>query len=411
MTDTTVPLERRSTSPTTTPSSSACPTSGSARCAARTPSTSTPSRTAPASTPSPATPTSARCTATVDVYSSEIGGTSLEDLDPDQIEARKSMIDMDPPRHNELRGLIARRFTPRAVQVWEEAVRTVSDRRARPRRCRAGRVRLRRGDLLRDPDAGLRRDPRRAAGGPPLHRRARRPAARQPGPRVRATRPTTRHRLLPFSSPAALEMFEFGRKLADARRKHPRDDIVTQLAVRRRSPSASSTSTSCCSPPPATRRRGTRSRHGLLGAARAPRPARAPARATRSCYKPAADEMLRWATPVHHFRRTTTRGHRAGGHRDPGRRQGHDLVRLGQPRRGRSSRTRTRFDVGRDAEQAHGVRARRHPPLHGRPPRAAGDPDRLRGDAQARRRRSSSPARPSACGRTSSTASSGCRCG
>ena len=38
------------------------------------------------------------------------------------------MIDMDPPRHDELRGLIARRFTPRAVQVWEEAVRTVTDR-------------------------------------------------------------------------------------------------------------------------------------------------------------------------------------------------------------------------------------------------------------------------------------------
>src|SRR3712207_8235149 len=54
----------------------------------------------------------------VPVYSSEIGGTSLEDLEPDQIEARKSMIDMDPPRHNELRGLIARRFTARAGMVW-----------------------------------------------------------------------------------------------------------------------------------------------------------------------------------------------------------------------------------------------------------------------------------------------------
>ena len=29
------------------------------------------------------------------------------------------------------------------------------------------------------------------------------------------------HRLLPFSSPAALEMFEFGRKMAAARRKNP----------------------------------------------------------------------------------------------------------------------------------------------------------------------------------------------
>src|SRR6185503_12357763 len=62
----------------------------------------------------------------VDLYSSEIGGTSLEDLEPEYIEARKSMIDMDPPRHDELRGLIARRFTPRAVGVWEEQVRTVT---------------------------------------------------------------------------------------------------------------------------------------------------------------------------------------------------------------------------------------------------------------------------------------------
>jgi cytochrome P450 len=64
----------------------------------------------------------------VEIFSSELGGTSLEDLDEEQLEARKSMIDMDPPRHDELRGLIARRFTPRAVQVGEEAVRTVTDR-------------------------------------------------------------------------------------------------------------------------------------------------------------------------------------------------------------------------------------------------------------------------------------------
>ncbi len=36
------------------------------------------------------------------------------------------MIDMDPPRHDQLRGLINRRFTPRAVGVWEEQVRTVT---------------------------------------------------------------------------------------------------------------------------------------------------------------------------------------------------------------------------------------------------------------------------------------------
>ena len=37
------------------------------------------------------------------------------------------------------------------------------------------------------------------------------------------------NRHLPFSNPAALEMFEYGRKLADERRECPRDDIVTKL--------------------------------------------------------------------------------------------------------------------------------------------------------------------------------------
>src|SRR4051812_46287298 len=62
----------------------------------------------------------------VGIYSSEIGAPPLEDPAPDQIGARKSMIDRAPPRHDELRGLIARRFTPRAVQIWEDAVRTVT---------------------------------------------------------------------------------------------------------------------------------------------------------------------------------------------------------------------------------------------------------------------------------------------
>src|SRR5579875_2673522 len=61
-----------------------------------------------------------------EIFSSEIGGTSLEDLEPEHVEARKSMIDMDPPRHDELRAIVNRRFTPRAVMVWEDQVRSVA---------------------------------------------------------------------------------------------------------------------------------------------------------------------------------------------------------------------------------------------------------------------------------------------
>src|SRR5215213_10230392 len=57
----------------------------------------------------------------VDVYSSELGGTSLEDLDAEQLEARKSMLDMDPPRHDFLLVLMAPPFTTLVAGVWEVA--------------------------------------------------------------------------------------------------------------------------------------------------------------------------------------------------------------------------------------------------------------------------------------------------
>src|SRR5262249_50131810 len=110
-------------------------------------------------------------------------------------------------------------------------------------------------------------------------------------------------RLLPFSSPAAIEMSESGRKMAAARRKKPGDDIVTQLAFE-----------------PLTQREfdvyfvllatagneTTRHTigHGLLGLIE--HPDQLARLRDGGDYKLAADEMLRWATPVHHFRRTTT---------------------------------------------------------------------------------------------------------
>src|SRR4051794_4952110 len=45
-------------------------------------------------------------------FSSETGATALEDLDRDQIEARKSMLDTDPPKHSSLRAIVNKGFTP-----------------------------------------------------------------------------------------------------------------------------------------------------------------------------------------------------------------------------------------------------------------------------------------------------------
>jgi cytochrome P450 len=163
----------------------------------------------------------------VQTFSSELGGTSLEDLEPEHIEARKSMIDMDPPRHDELRAIVNKRFTPRAVQVWEDQVRRVANEvldRALP---------LGEFDFVAEISSEI---PMRVfaeiMGIPQDERRH----IIELGDRLLgnqdpeyAVEPDEAHRSLPFSSPVSLEMFEFGRRLAEQRRRDPKDDIVTQL--------------------------------------------------------------------------------------------------------------------------------------------------------------------------------------
>lgn len=238
------------------------------------------------------------------VYSSEIGGTSLETLEPDQIEARKSMIDTDPPRHTELRKLIARRFTSRAVKVWEDAVRTVCNRvltEALPK----GEF-----DFVREISSEIPMQVFAEILGVPQEDRrlivdmGDRILGNQ-DPEFAQEHVDASHRMLPFSSPVALEMFEFGRKLAAARRENPRDDIISLLV------NADLTQREfdvyfvllATAGNETTRHTIT---HGLLALMEFPDQLER-LRRDPSLYGPAADEMLRWATAVHYFRRTTTR--------------------------------------------------------------------------------------------------------
>jgi cytochrome P450 len=236
-----------------------------------------------------------------EIFSSEIGGTSLEDLDPEQVEARKSMIDTDPPRHDELRGMINRRFTPRAVTVYEQRIRRVT------REVLDAALPKERFDFVREVSSEIPMLVFAEIMGIPVERRR---EIIEIGDRLLGNAdPEFAHgagdpayKNLPFSSPAALEMFEFGRRLAAERRREPRDDIITQLAFEPLTQREFDVYFVLLATAGNETTRHTIS-HGVLALNEHPDQL-ARLRADPSLSRSAAEEILRWATPVHHFRRT-----------------------------------------------------------------------------------------------------------
>src|SRR5919198_2924762 len=244
-----------------------------------------------------------------ETFSSELGGTSLQDLQPDEIEARKSMIDMDPPRHNQLRALVAKGFTPRAVRAYEDKIRQLI------RGILDDALPLGEFNFVENVAAEL---PMRVfaemLGAPQEDRRYLVDLGDRllgnTDPEYATPEELEKHRHLPFSSPVSLEMFEYGRKLAAERRAHPRDDIVTKLVQAQ------------IDGEPLTQRefdvyflllatagnettRHSMS-HGTLALMEHPDQMEL-LRREPELMATAAEEILRWATPVHHFRRTATR--------------------------------------------------------------------------------------------------------
>jgi cytochrome P450 len=60
------------------------------------------------------------------LFSSEVGGVVLEDLAPKQLEQMQGMLlAMDPPRHREVRRPLIPRLTPRAVRALDSDIRVI----------------------------------------------------------------------------------------------------------------------------------------------------------------------------------------------------------------------------------------------------------------------------------------------
>ena len=157
-------------------------------------------------------------------YSSELGGiTALTDAIMPLELPQAMFIGMDPPKHDRLKALFQRGFTPKRIAEHEDEIRAITVRRARPARGpRDVRPRHRRrpaGRLARDRQlhghpAGGRRD----LGAADEHDARR----RRPGPQPRGRRDRSWSATCP-------EIFERCRQLIAERRENPTDDLTSVL--------------------------------------------------------------------------------------------------------------------------------------------------------------------------------------
>ncbi len=249
-----------------------------------------------------------------ETFSNARGGTSLMDLTPEQIEARMSMLDADPPYHTRLRSIVNKAFTPRAISAYEDRIRELiaeildrafereefdyvadvsmetpmwilCDIMGTPVEDRQRIIQL--GDAMlgnTDPDTA--------------------------GDFVHGKADLSEYAHLPFSSPAALEMFDYAHALAADRRRCPRHDITTRLVEADVDGDRLTEHEFdlfflllITAGNETTRHTISHGTHALLSN----RDQIQRLTDDPSLIPTAVDEIIRWATPVLHFRRTATR--------------------------------------------------------------------------------------------------------
>ena len=246
-------------------------------------------------------------------YSSELGHVGLEELADDELEVRRSMLETDPPRHTRLRRIVSPLFTPRAVAEYEgyarELAREVLD-------AALAEEELDFLDAIAMPfpiNVLLRILGCSAEDAPMLVELSDRMIANTDpdlSTLVADREDTSAYRLLPFRSPAALDLFEYGHALGAKRRAEPRDDLVTKLVHaevdgdRLTERELDNFLTLLVIAGNETTRQTLA--HAMLALMEHPDQWRL-LRDDLSLLPTAAEEFIRWASPVFHFRRTATR--------------------------------------------------------------------------------------------------------
>ena len=247
-------------------------------------------------------------------------GIRLEEMDAEVTDARRSMMELDPPRHTRLRRLVQRGFTKRMVETYEASFRLLTAAvfeeilaektefdfvteisRELPMRllCR----------LLGVPDDEAKQLVEWGDG----------MIANTDSEftdHVVDQSDTEEFRLLPFRSPSALKVIELAARAASQRRIEPTDDIISTLLA---TPPDGEPLTDAefynffallvVAGNETTRHTIT---HGLLALLEHPDQMHK-WMADANVSLTAADEILRWSTVTMHFRRTATQDTELGG--------------------------------------------------------------------------------------------------
>lgn len=245
-----------------------------------------------------------------DRFSSGIGHTNLWDLEADALEARRSIIDTDAPDHTRLRRLVSSAFTPRNIRRWTDTTREIAaelldefvergggdwvELVAAPLPIRVILTIL--GVPVEDADHLVELSNYLVEG-----------TSEQPSLAPDAFGNTTELRLLPFASPASHALFEYGERLGALRRAEPRDDLVTQLVLAEddgdRLSHAEFRNMFHVLVFAGNETTRTAITHGAIAFAEHPDQWDR-LTADAALLDSAVEEVLRWATPVLHMRRT-----------------------------------------------------------------------------------------------------------
>ncbi|MEV0280549.1 cytochrome P450 [Streptomyces sp. NPDC050610] len=248
--------------------------------------------------------------------------TNLEEVDEDHRELRRSLLETDGPRHRAMRRLLQRQFTPRAVAGYEVFLRGLTARTLDAALAKG------RFDFVREIAADFPINVLARMLDVPEHDTQR---LIDWGNRIigntdpdyadvlLGTEESERYRDLPFRSPAALEVFAYGRELAARRRGAGGDDLVSRLVNEPPSDGAALSARDFDNYfllLVVAGNETTRHAISLATLALIHHPEqRERLRRDPSLMPGAVEEFLRWSSPVHHFRRTATRDTELGGRR------------------------------------------------------------------------------------------------